>query len=106
MSDFVKEMATKVAAAPRAEPVHHSSGQHEADRVGHLESEHDVAVVDLAPAELRLKSGLENPDDLSIDVVDRDRKEQQRTHAPSHVASPCVRSSHCRHRDQIVGLRR
>ena len=71
---------------PRAEPIHHPAGDQEPDRVGELEREDDVGVVDLAPAELRLQRRLEDADDLPVDVVDRRGKEQQRADDPA-VAS-------------------
>ena len=71
----------------RAEPIHHPAGEQEPDRVGELEREDDVGVVDLAPAELLLQRRLQDADDLPVDVVDRRRKEQQRADDPAVVAA-------------------
>ena len=60
----------------------------EPDRVGELEREDDVAVVDFRPAELLLQRRLEDRDDLTIDVVDRRREKQQRADDPARVAGP------------------
>ena len=70
----------------RPEPVDHPAGEQKPDRVGELEREDDVGVVDLAPAELLLERGLEDADDLPVDVVDRRREEEQRADDPA-VAS-------------------
>ena len=68
------------------QPVDHPAGDQKPDRVGELEREDDVGVVDLAPAELLLQRRLEDADDLPVDVVDRRREEQQRADDPA-VAS-------------------
>ena len=65
--------------------VHQAAGQHQANRVRALEREDDVAVVDLVPAELALERGLEDPDDPSVDVVDRGCEEEQRADDPAVV---------------------
>ena len=55
-------------------------------RVRELEGQHDVAVVELAPAELLLQRRLQDADHLPIDVVDRRGEEQQRADPPPIVA--------------------
>src|SRR5688572_9550830 len=70
-------------AGLRAEPIDHAPGEEQADRVRELEREHDVRVVQLAPAELGLQRGLEDPEDLAIDVVDRRGEEQQSADHPA-----------------------
>ena len=45
-----------------------------------------VAVVRLAPAELLTQRLLQDADDQPVDVVDRDRKEQQRADDPAGVS--------------------
>ena len=62
-----------------------AAGEQQPDRVGELEREDDVGVVDLGPAELLLQRRLEDADDLPIDVVDRRREEQQRADDPADV---------------------
>jgi hypothetical protein len=69
-----------------AKPVDHVSCQQKTGGVGELERKDNVAVVDFAPAELRLQRWLEDPDDLPIDVVDRRGEEQQPTDHPAVVA--------------------
>jgi hypothetical protein len=69
----------------RADAIHHPTGDEESAGVGQLEREDDVGVVDLAPAELRLEGGLQDADHLTIDVIDRRGKEQERADHPSHV---------------------
>ena len=66
-----------------------AAGEQEADRIRQLERKHDVAVIDLAPAELRLQCRLENPDHLAIDVVDRrGEKQQAADHPPERADAP------------------
>jgi hypothetical protein len=69
----------------RAHLVDHPPRDQEPDRVGELEREDDVGVVDLAPAELLLQRRLEDADHLAVDVVDRRREEQQRADHPAVV---------------------
>src|SRR5262245_14246603 len=74
-------------AHARAEAIHQSSGEEQAHGVRQLKREHDIGVVDLAPSELGLERWLEQPDDLSIEVVDRRGEEQQRADDPASVPS-------------------
>jgi hypothetical protein len=62
----------------RAEPVDQRTDREQADRVGEREIEDDVAVVEIAPAELRAQRRPEQRDDLSVDVVDGGGEEEQR----------------------------
>ena len=68
-------------------------------RVGELEREHDVAVVDLRPAELRLQRRLQDADDLAIDVVDGRGEEQQRADDPAEPAD----ARRCRDGRHVAG---
>ena len=74
-------------AHARAQAIHEPPGEEEPDGVGKLKREDDVAVIELAPAELLLQRRLENADDLTIDVVDDRRKKEQPAHIPSVVAN-------------------
>ncbi len=100
----------------RPQPVDHPAGEQKSDRVGELEREDDIGVVDLAPAELLLECRLQDADDLAIDVVDGRREEEQGADDPA-VASNAPGDRRLsggrrtvRHRaqtlSQIVGLRR
>ena len=75
-------------AEARAEPIHQPAGDQQPDGIGELEREHDVGVVDLGPAELRLQRRLEDADHLPVDVVDRRGDEQQAADVPAVVADP------------------
>ena len=77
-------------AETRAEAIHQPAGDQQADRVGELEGEDDVGVVDFGPAELRLQRRLEDADHLPIDVVDRGGEEQQSADVPAErpIAAP------------------
>jgi hypothetical protein len=44
--------------------------------IGHLEPEHDVGEIALAPAEFGLQRRLEHADHLPVDIVDRRRRKQ------------------------------
>ena len=66
----------------RADAVDEAAREQQADRVGELEAEDDVGVVNLAPAEFLLQRRLEQADHLAIDVVDRRRQEQQQADHP------------------------
>src|SRR5262249_39743470 len=65
---------------------HQPACEDEPDRVGELKGEHDVRVIDLAPAELRLQRRLQDADHLTIDVVDRRGEEQQAADRPTDPA--------------------
>jgi hypothetical protein len=73
-------------SGPHAETIHQPSGAEQPDGVCELKREHDVRVVDLTPAELRLQRRLEQADHLAIDVVDRRGEEEHRADNPSAVA--------------------
>src|SRR6185503_20256105 len=76
-------------AAPRPQPVHDAARDEEPDRVGELEREDDGGVDALVlPAELLHERGLEDPDDLAVDVVDRGAEEEQRADHPAVAARP------------------
>ena len=79
------------------------AGEQQADRVGELEREDDVGVVDLGPAELLLQRRLEDADDLAIDVVDRRGEEQQRADDPADVAAAARAPRHRRRRGPAGG---
>ncbi len=117
----------------RTKSVDDPAGDEQADAVGELKREHDVAVVDLRPAELTLQRRLQDADHLAIDVVDGGGEEEKRADDPAepadtrrcgdgrHVAGALTRG-HINHghaprgaarvafgapaRSQIVGLRR
>ena len=67
----------------RADAIDEAAREQQADRIGELETEDDVGVVDLAPAEFLLQRRLEQADHLAIDVVDRRREEQQQADHPA-----------------------
>src|SRR5215471_4482908 len=69
-----------------SQPVHHSSGKQQADGVSELKGKNDVAVVNLIPTNLTLKSLLKQTYDLAVNVVDGSSKKQQRTDNPAIVA--------------------
>ena len=73
-------------AAAHADAVHDPAGGEQTDRVGELEGEDDRGVVAFGPSELALERGLEDADDLAIDVVDGRREEQQRADHPAITA--------------------
>ena len=70
---------------PRAHAIDEPAREQQPDRIGELEAEDDVGVVDLAPAVLLLQRRLEDADHLAIDVVDGRGQEQQ---AADHPAVP------------------
>ncbi len=72
-------------AFARSQPVHESAGKQQASRIGELEGEDDIAVVNLIPPDLALKSLLQQSNDLAINVVDGCGNEQQRTNHPAVV---------------------
>src|SRR5207302_10146971 len=55
----------------------------QAECIGELERQDDVAVSDLCPPELDLQSGLEKPNHLPIHVVHRGCEKQQSTNQPT-----------------------
>src|SRR4029077_10707232 len=61
--------------------------------------EHDVAVIDLAPAQFALQRRLEDPDHLAIDVIDRGGQEQQPADRPAHAADASGNSARYRRPD-------
>ncbi len=70
-------------APARADPVEQRADHQQADAVAELEGGNDVAVVDLAPAEVLLDHRLEHAQDLAVDVVDGDDEEQQCADRPA-----------------------
>lgn len=54
----------------RAELVHESPGEDEADGIGSRKREDDPAVIDVRPAKYCRQCRLEYGDDLTIDIVD------------------------------------
>jgi hypothetical protein len=75
-------------APARPEPVEQTPDEQQADAVAELEGGNDVAVVDLAPAEVFLDDRLEHAEHLAIDVVDGDDEEQQRADRPAVASDP------------------
>ena len=69
-------------------------GKH-ADRIGELEREHDVAVINFIPAEIMLKRRLQDAKHLAIHVVLGRPEEQQSANEPAEAAyrgdDPAVR---------------
>jgi len=59
-------------------------------RADGCEGKHDVAVIDFAPVIEILKRGLENSDDLPVDIVHRRGEEQQRADGPAKVTGGCA----------------
>ncbi len=70
-------------ADARAELVDQRAGADEANRIRRLKRGDDVAVLDLAPAELLREIRREHAEHLPIDIVERRRREQQRADAPA-----------------------
>ena len=58
-----------------------------ADGIRRLERRVDVAVLLVRPAQLRVEHGLEQRENLPVDVVDRRREEQQAADHPAEAAS-------------------
>src|SRR5436189_6177022 len=68
------------------EPVHHPSGENKSKRVSELKAEDDRGINALIrPAELLNERRFENPDDLSVDVIDGCGEEEERTNDPSVI---------------------
>ena len=68
------------------QPVDHATHKDEADPIGQLKPEDDVAVIDLVPAQFGGEGGFENSENLAIDVVDGGGEEQQRANPPAIAA--------------------
>ena len=73
-------------AAARAEPIHEPAHQDEAQRVGGLKPEDDVAVGDFVPAQLRFESRLQDANYLAINVIDCGGEKEERTDRPTEIA--------------------
>ena len=82
-------------ARPRSHAVDESAHRHHAHGVRRLKRKHEIAVVDLVPAQIMLQSGFQYAKHLPIHVVLRGAKQQQRANHPPEIAG---RSRHCRPR--------
>src|SRR5262245_20353582 len=67
----------------------------QADCICRGERKNDVAVVDLTPMIEVLKSRLENPDNLAVDVIDGGGEEQKRADRPAEATDPLLNSVLC-----------
>src|SRR5260370_40534173 len=54
--------------------------------ISELECSDNVAVVDLPPVKLAFESGLQNADDLAVDIIDGCCKKKQPANNPSEIA--------------------
>ena len=71
-----------------AHPVEQAARHQQPEGVGGLEGGHDIAVLDLAPADAALEVGGEDPQHLPVDVVDGGGEEEQGADRPAEVAGP------------------
>src|SRR5438876_13450 len=71
----------------RPQPVHNPAGEDQAHSVGKLKGKNYVAVINLVPSDIVVKSLLEQSDDLTVNVVDGGGKKQQGADDPTVV--PC-----------------
>src|SRR5262249_52055538 len=76
-------------AGPDADAIEQASREQQSDAIREAEPRYDVAVLDLAPMQLALQRRCENAEDLSVDVADRGRAEEQRDDGPSIAESTC-----------------
>jgi len=67
----------------RPEAVDEPTEAEQADRVGRLEGRVDLAKLGVGPMQLVVQNGLEQREDLAIDVVDRRGEEEQRANQPA-----------------------
>ncbi len=63
-------------AGAGADPVDQLAEDDVPDGICELETEDDVAVIDLGPVELLRQCRLENADDLAVDIVERGGSEE------------------------------
>ena len=68
------------------QPVDDASGDGHHGGVSALKGEHHPAEVGFVPAKLPFEDGLQNTEDLAVDVVDSGREEQQPADIPAEVA--------------------
>src|SRR5215472_1581585 len=74
----------KAPASP--EPVDHTAHDKKPHGIRDVKREYDVAVTDLAPAQLALQNGFQQRDDLPVHVVDGGGEEEQRTDGPPSMS--------------------
>src|SRR3982074_2454972 len=65
-----------------ADPVDDPTGGEKAERIREAEPRDDVPVIGLGPMELTLERRREDSEDLTVDVIDRRRDEEQRADRP------------------------
>src|SRR6266699_2411325 len=68
---------------PGSQPIHDAAHNKRSSRICHLEGSHDVAIVNLVPTEFGLEGGLQQADDLPVDVVDGGSDKQKAADDPT-----------------------
>src|SRR5215469_1965061 len=75
-----------------AQFVHEAAGHQEPDRVGGLECQYNMGVLEVVPSDRTAKVLFQYAEDLAVDIVDGGRKEQQCAYYPPAIAHTRIKT--------------